>query len=57
MTLSTSTNSRLLRVWKAAIQGVPEVWARLFTWRRSHAAEAYQLHPRCCRTEQFLGPL
>jgi hypothetical protein len=57
MRLSTSTNSRPLRLWKAATLGVPQMLARLLLWCRSEAMEAYQLHPRCCRTEQFLGSL
>jgi hypothetical protein len=55
MTLSRSTKSPSLRLWQAATAGVRQMLAHLSIWRRSQAAETYQLHPRCCRTEQFLG--
>jgi hypothetical protein len=55
MILSRSTNSPSLRLWQAATAGVRQMLAHLSIWRHSQAAETYQLHPRCCRTEQFLG--
>lgn len=57
MTLSMSMKSRSLQLWRAATLGAPQMPVRLLLWRRGQAPEAYPLHPRCCRTDHFLGPL
>jgi hypothetical protein len=57
MILLRSTTSRRLGLWEATTAGVRQMLASLSLWHRSQAAEVYQLHPRCCRTEQFLGSL
>jgi hypothetical protein len=53
MTLWYRAKAGLVRHWRMSALRVKNVLSRVTKGRRNQVGQAYLLHPRCCRTDQF----
>ena len=55
MTLWCRAKPGLVRRWRMSALRVKNVLSRVTKGRRNQVGQAYLLHPRCFRTEQYWG--